>query len=49
MAISAPQIGKHYRMFTMCAKKYWYSEYLMYKNFHNFINPEILEFSPEKI
>ncbi|CDW84502.1 UNKNOWN [Stylonychia lemnae] len=49
MAISAPQIGKHHRIFLICAKKYWYHPYLMYKNFHNFINPEILEYSNEKI
>ena len=32
----------------MCERKYWYTK-IQYKNFQTFINPEICEFSEEKV
>lgn len=47
--MSAPQTGALHRFFIMCDRTYWYHPKLMYKKFITFYNPDILEFSDDKI
>ena len=49
LSIAAPQVGYQYRLFVMCDPLYWHHDTLMYKKMHTFYNPEILEYSKDKI
>ena len=48
-AMAAPQAGYFDRFFIMSDPANWYNLKMMYKNIKIFINPEIIDYSKEKV